>query len=247
MIKDSKFATIFSDGSSRGNPGPGGWGAIVVLNENDKNFQDPIFNIPKETRVIELGGRENNTTNNRMELTGALEAVRLAESLGSRHALVHTDSSYVVNSLTKWIHGWVKNDWQTKDGKSISNRDLMECFYDMFSLIKIEFKQIAGHSGVAGNERCDEIATSFADNVSIDLFDGKLKDYTVSLSLEHGHKKKLSKSNSKKAFSYISEIDGDIKIHKTWEECKKRVEGKRARFKKSVSKEDEERIVKEFS
>lgn len=222
---------IFSDGSSRGNPGRGGYGAIICLDDD---------------RVIEIGGREDETTNNRMELTAALEAIRLSESLGAREAFVHTDSSYVVNSISKWLHGWVKNDWQTKEGKSVQNRDILECFYDMMSLIKISFKLIPGHSGIDANERCDEIATSFADGKLIDLFDGKSKDYTVSLSLEHSHKKKPSKSNTKKAYSYVSEVSGEIKIHKTWEECKKRVEGKRARFKKAVSKLDEDSIVSLF-
>ncbi len=234
-------ATIFSDGSSRGNPGPGGWGAIVALFEEGTTTP---------TRLIELGGREENTTNNRMELTGALEAVRLVESLGVRKTVVHTDSSYLVNSLTKWVHGWVKNDWQTKDNKHVLNRDILECFYDLFSLIEIEFKQIAGHSGIAPNERCDEIATSFADKKDIALFDGPFEIYTVSLELHTshtGHKTSKQKpSKTTKAHSYISEIDGVIKVHKTWAECKARVEGKKARFKKSVSKEDEEKIINSF-
>ncbi|HYC34102.1 MAG TPA: ribonuclease H [Candidatus Paceibacterota bacterium] len=223
-------ATIFSDGSSRGNPGPGGYGAIIVIDE----------------RVIEIGGRENNTTNNRMELTGALEAVRVAESLGAKSVLVHTDSSYTVNAVSKWLKGWIQNDWQTKEGKSVLNRDILECFYDLMSLVEIQFKLIPGHSGVAANERCDEIATSFADNKEIDLFDGKKEDYLVSFSLNAGSKKKKSSSKAK-AYSYVSELNGEIKIHKTWEECKKRVEGKRARFKKSVSRENEREIIEEFS
>ncbi len=234
-------ATIFSDGSSRGNPGPGGWGAIVAL------FGEAQTN---PLRIIELGGREENTTNNRMELTGALEAVRLVESLGVRKTVVHTDSSYLVNSLTKWVHGWVKNDWQTKDNKHVLNRDILECFYDLFSLIEMDFKQIPGHSGIAPNERCDEIATSFADKKDVPLFDGPFDTYTVSLALHTsgvGHTNTKEKpSKTAKAHSYVSEINGVIQVHKTWSECKARVEGKKARFKKSVSKEDEERIINSF-
>lgn len=237
MSNDLKFANIFSDGASRGNPGRGGWGAIVVLQQTEKSIED--------ARVIELGGKEENTTNNRMELTAILEALRLAESLGIKKVLVHTDSSYSANAISKWLKGWVQNDWKTKDGKPVLNRDILECFYDLLDLIECDFKVIAGHAGIAANERCDEIATSFADNQSAHLFDGKLHDYSVSLSLEKTLDKKQS-SHTKKAYSYVSEIDGKVEIHKTWEECKKRVEGKRARFKKAGSKEDETHIVHTF-
>lgn len=227
---EEKTADIFSDGSSRGNPGRGGYGAIVVIND----------------RVIELGGREDDTTNNRMELTGALEGIRLAHSLGAQSVLVHTDSSYTVNAVSKWLKGWVQKDWQTKEGKSVLNRDILECFYDLMSLVEIKLKLIPGHSGVAANERCDMIATSFADRKEIELYDGRKEDYSVSFSLQAGTKKKSSSSNKAKAYSYISEIDGEVKIHKTWDECKSRVEGKRARFKKSLSKENEAEIIEEF-
>lgn len=222
---------IFSDGSSRGNPGPGGFGSILFFEEDGVS------------KVVELGGREEKTTNNRMELMGALETIRLAESIGIKEVTVHTDSSYVVNSLTKWIWSWVKNDWQTKDGKSVSNQDIFECFFEILPLIKVHFVLVKGHSGVIENERCDQIATSFADDVSTELFNGNRKDYNIILDT-----KKVSKGtkNKGKAYSYVSSVEGIIEIHKTWGECEKRVKGKKARFKKSLSKIDEEKIVKEF-
>lgn len=226
---------IFSDGSSRGNPGPGGWGGVVIIKHDDE----------KCSRVIELGGRENETTNNRMELTAALEGVRLVQSLGFTNATVYTDSSYLVNSLTKWIHGWVKNDWQTKENKHVLNRDILECFYDLLSLIEIKFKHIKGHSGIPLNERCDEIATAFADKKNVRLFDGMLSHYQISLSLQVNASN--SKHKSSKVYSYVSEIDGIVKVHKTWNECKARVEGKKARFKKALSKEEEDYLIKDFS
>lgn len=231
------YATIFSDGASRGNPGLGGWGAIVVLSPSDSDKH--------LAKVIEIGGRETHTTNNRMELTAILEATRLAQSMGVKKVKVHTDSSYSANAISKWLHAWVKNDWRTKDGKEVLNRDILECFYDLLDLIEIDFEVIAGHSGIPGNERCDEIATNFADNTPIDLFNGNLNDYKVSLSLVV-NKKKQSKSGAKKAYSYVSEVDGKVEVHKTWEECKKRVEGKRARFKKATSPSEEEIIKKTF-
>jgi ribonuclease HI len=227
-------ATIFSDGASRGNPGRGGWGAIILFEHDDPNL----------SHVIELGGREDNTTNNRMELTGALEAIRTVESSGIRKAAVYTDSGYLVNSLTKWVHGWVKNDWQTKDKKNVLNRDLLECFYDLFSLIEISFHQVPGHSGVPANERCDEIATNFADQKPIELFDGLLSEYNVSLTTKPTGD--VQKSKSAKAYSYVSEIGGDVQVHATWEACRNRVEGKRARFKKTTSKENETEIIALF-
>ena len=98
--------TIYCDGSSIGNPGPGGWGAVVSHNDTVKEF----------------GGYAPGTTNNRMELTAAIEA--LASIRGSGTAIIHTDSSYVINGITKWVKGWIKNGWLTKEKKDVLNKDL---------------------------------------------------------------------------------------------------------------------------
>jgi len=223
---------IFTDGASRGNPGPGGWGAIV--SENNK--------------VVELGGRDSKTTNNKMELTAVIEALKKVDSTNVE---IFTDSSYVVNGITKWIHGWKQNNWQTKAKQDVLNRDLWEKLLDQVSGKKIDWHIVPGHSGLQANERVDLIATRFADEREVNLFSGNLSDYLVDLtSLEINESQKVKKDRSRsraKAYSYVSEVRGVIKTHKTWEECEKRVKGNKARFKKALSPEEEKEIIEEFS
>lgn len=231
---------IWSDGSSRGNPGPGGWGVVIVS--------------PKE-EVVELGGGEEHTTNNRMELTGAISALYfiLKNYPNSNKVIIHTDSSYVINGITKWVHSWRKNNWLTSQKEEVLNRDLWEKLFSLIVGKKIEWKYVAGHSGTPGNERCDEIATAYADGNNPSLYKGHLSNYSVPLfdlsKVSSAGKNKTSKSRSKaKAYSYLSMIDGTIMKHKSWEECEKRVKGKSgAKFKKALSEEEEEEIKKEWS
>ncbi|MCX6703676.1 MAG: ribonuclease HI [Candidatus Zambryskibacteria bacterium] len=225
-------AIIFTDGSSRGNPGPGGWGAVIL----------------EEDVVRELGGRESSTTNNRMELTAALEALTHTKA---KEVVVHTDSSYLISGITLWISGWKKNNWQTKAKEDVLNRDLWEALDELVSDKKVSFEKVSGHAGVPGNERCDVIATSYADNVSIDLYDGKISSYSIDLtqtvSTDASKKKKSSQKNSQPAYSYISGVGGVVVVHHSWEECKARVHGvSGARFKKSMNEEDEKNIINEF-
>ena len=150
---------IYTDGSSKGNPGPGGWGAI-------------IFNVG---HIKELGGREERTTNNRMEITAAIEALKyLPANSGGE---IHTDSEYVMKGATIWIKNWQKNNWRTKDKREVLNRDLWQELLAETEKRKIEWKKVLGHSGHMFNERCDEIATSFADDLNIDLYNGPKSGY----------------------------------------------------------------------
>lgn len=227
---------IFTDGSSRGNPGSGGWGAIVVL----------------DGKVKEIGGYESNTTNNRMEMNAVIEALKFSlSSVGaeSNSLLIYCDSSYVINGATKWAKGWQANGWKTKAKEEVLNRDLWESLIALVDQFKIKWIQIEGHAGIPANERCDVIATSYADKENISLYEGPLENYEIDiLDVSPKTNIKKSKSNSTKAYSYISKVDGKIEIHKTWAECEKRVKGESgARFKKSISKEDEEKIVSDFS
>jgi ribonuclease HI len=232
----SKYVTVFSDGSSRGNPGPGGYGAIVVA----------------EDKVKELGGSEEGTTNNRMELQGAISALDYISTLGKTIVKVHTDSSYVINGITKWVFGWKKNGWVTGAKQTVINRDLWEKLVDAVQGKEVEWVYVAGHSGIPGNERCDIIATSFADKEDIALYDGDVATYDVDVKdlagnlIGAGEKKKKSK-NTCKAYSYVSSVNGDIKTHATWAECEKRVKGVKAtRFKKALSAGDEAAIIADF-
>lgn len=230
--------TIFTDGASKGNPGPGGWGALVA----------------DETNVIELGGREDHTTNNRMELTGALQALLKAPH-PELPAAVYTDSRYVINGITKWVKGWEKNGWMTQKQDPVLNKDLWEALTNAVRARsgKITWEYVGGHVGIAGNERVDEIASNFAEKILVQLYVGAANAYTIALhdlSLDDSKNqaKKSSSTRSKtKAYSYVSVVGGVVLVHKTWAECEQRVKGKQARFKKATSPEEEAEIIQAFS
>ena len=219
---------IFTDGSSRGNPGRGGWGAIILNEDN----------------VIEIGGREDETTNNRMEMTAVISALNSADS--NEEITLYTDSAYVLNGATRWVKGWEKNNWKTSTKDDVLNKDLWHKMVEATNHKNINWQLIKGHSGTPGNERCDVIATSFADNAPAVLYNGSRERYGVDVKISETTSDKKSKSKSK-AYSYVSMVDGVVQTHKTWDECKARVNGvSSARFKKSVSPADEEEIIKEF-
>lgn len=242
-ILNSKFVilnsiTIFTDGSSRGNPGPGGFGAIVIA----------------DGKVQEIGGREQNTTNNRMELQAAISALSYLKTFNFQlSTILYTDSNYLINGITKWVHGWRKSGWITKEKKEVLNRDLWEELSQQVQGKLITWKYVGGHVGVAGNVRCDEIATAFADNLPPKLYSGILKNYSIENILDIkedvamvGEKKSGRAHSNAKAYSYVSLVDGKIETHKTWAECEGRVKGKPARFKKATSKEEEVALIKEW-
>lgn len=236
--------TVFTDGSSRGNPGPGGWAAVVV---GARAGASTI-----ESRILELGGREEPTTNNRMELMAAAEALeRVSEGA---HIIVHTDSSYLINGVTKWISGWKRNGWVTKAGEPVVNQDLWMRIHGACTARRVSWVHVGGHVGIVGNERCDHIATAFADERDVALFDGVLGNYDIPSILDisadatsAARKKSSSSRSGAKAFSYISSVGGLIETHRTWAECEKRVKGvKGARYKKSLDAADERAIIQEF-
>jgi ribonuclease HI len=131
---------IFTDGACSGNPGPGGWGALLRFRGVEK----------------ELSGGENPTTNNRMELTAAIEALKALK----RPARVRlwTDSVYVRDGITKWIHGWKRSGWKTADKKPVKNVDLWQALLAAAESHDIEWRWIKGHAGHAENERADALA-----------------------------------------------------------------------------------------
>ena len=131
---------VHTDGACSGNPGPGGWGVILEFNGTRK----------------ELSGGEANTTNNRMELMGAISAL---ESLKrSCPVEMHVDSSYVKDGITKWIHGWKKNGWKTADKKPVKNAELWQRLDQALGTHKVSWHWVKGHAGHDGNERADELA-----------------------------------------------------------------------------------------
>ena len=145
------------DGACSGNPGPGGWGALL-------RFEDGS--------VRELGGADPATTNNRMELTAALALLRLLQTLPRHPELViRTDSRYLIDGLERWIHGWKRKGWRTASGGPVLNRDLWEEL-DAARLADVGMRHVKGHSGDPDNDRCDAIAVAFARGQGLALADG---------------------------------------------------------------------------
>jgi ribonuclease HI len=236
--------TIFTDGSSRGNPGPGGWGAIVISDIETQNKE-------KQT-VTELGGGEDTTTNNRMELMAAAEGLTHAPK--DSVITVFTDSKYLINGITSWIKGWKSNGWITKTKDDVVNKDLWMKLDHVTHGRTITWKYVGGHIGIIGNERCDHIATAFADGRDIKLYSGDLSNYDLQNILDVSHdsdamkaKKSSSSRSNTKAYSYVSSVNGEIHVDHTWADCEKRVKGKKgARYKKSLDVNDEQQIIEEF-
>ncbi len=227
---------IFADGACSGNPGPGGFGTVVVTPDGN---------------VQELGGHFDPTTNNKMELMGTiagLEAVKTVPGL----VWMFTDSTYVIRGITQWIFAWRQRGWKTAEGTDVTNKDLWErLFFAVMgrkTLGKIEWKYVRGHTGVPGNERVDVIAVAFSKKQNARLYKGPLREYGVAIMdvPEDGGLPEMKPKPEKKAgaYSYLSLVDGAVKRHKTWAECELRVKGRSgARFKKALSADDEAKIL----
>lgn len=143
-----KKVDIYTDGACRGNPGKGGWGAVLVYNGREK----------------ELSGGEKETTNNRMELTAAIKALRqLREPC---EVTLTSDSKYLIDAITKgWVKSWKAKGWKKGDGKAALNVDLWEELLPLLETHKVTFVWVKGHDGHPYNERCDKLATDFADSL----------------------------------------------------------------------------------
>jgi ribonuclease HI len=135
---------MFTDGACKGNPGPGGWGVVIRSGAHEK----------------ELSGGEAPTTNNRMELTAAIEGLK-ALTRPCRVTL-STDSRYVMDGLTKWIHGWQKNGWRTADKKPVKNAELWQALLAAARPHRVEWQWVKGHAGHPENERADRLASDAA-------------------------------------------------------------------------------------
>jgi ribonuclease HI len=140
VTSDTRRVIIHTDGACSGNPGPGGWGVILEFNGRTK----------------ELSGGVPDTTNNRMELTAAIEALRALKS--PCIVEIHTDSEYLQNGITKWIHGWRRNGWKTAARKPVKNADLWQALAELIAKHQVSWHWVRGHSGHDLNERADELA-----------------------------------------------------------------------------------------
>lgn len=141
-MSDDEIVEIWTDGGCKPNPGAGGWGAILVF----KGVQR------------ELSGADLNTTNNRMELTAAAEALSALKR--PCKVVLHTDSEYLKNGITRWMTGWVRKNWRSASGDPVKNMDLWQRILDAAKMHDIEWKWVRSHIGIALNERADQLATA---------------------------------------------------------------------------------------
>ena len=150
---------IYTDGSARGNPGPAGWGAVILLEQNNK-----LKVKSGKLKVIEIGGRSAHSTNNQMELTAPIEALKyLKKHKKSGSIEIHSDSKYVITGINEWIHNWLRNNWRNANKKPVLNKDLWLELHELNSALGPVWHYVEGHSGHEHNDRADVIATSFAD------------------------------------------------------------------------------------
>lgn len=139
---------IYTDGACSGNPGPGGWAAVLIYNESQK----------------EIFGRQPNTTNNIMEITAVIEGLKALKH--PCEVMLYSDSAYVINCFTKgWIYNWMKNDWKTASKEPVKNKDLWIELYELTKVHKVHFNKVKGHADVKYNNRCDELARNAIKNI----------------------------------------------------------------------------------
>ncbi|MCL6250981.1 ribonuclease HI [Altererythrobacter sp. KTW20L] len=139
-----KKVEIFTDGACKGNPGPGGWGVLLRMGKHEK----------------EMAGSEPDTTNNRMEMTAVIKA--LEALIEPCEVVIHTDSRYVIDGMTKWIAGWKRNGWINSSKKPVRNADLWHELIDAIKRHKVEWQWVRGHNGHVENERVDRLASDAA-------------------------------------------------------------------------------------
>ncbi|MGN6156227.1 MAG: ribonuclease HI [Sphingomicrobium sp.] len=144
-MADLPAVEIYTDGACRGNPGPGGWAALLRTGDKER----------------EISGGEPHTTNNRMELRAAIEALNALKR--PCRVELHTDSNYVRDGITKWIHGWARNGWRTADKKPVKNAELWQELIDAARRHQVAWHWVKGHSGHVENDRVDALACAEAD------------------------------------------------------------------------------------
>jgi ribonuclease HI len=260
---------IISDGACSGNPGPGGWASIVIT--------PPLPPIPS-SQVIELCGSDEATTNNRMEMQGAIAGLtwvldQIAGSTGAgstgagstsvnktsagnagyattstresktndqgaQTVTLISDSSYVLDGFQSRARNWAKTGWKTQAGTDVLNRDLWEkilLLLDRATVLNVlmDYHLVRGHSGIALNERADQIAVAAGKHTSIDLYQGALTGYQIATDLKPF------------AAVYLSIINGEVQTYATWPECQKAVHGKTGAFYKKVTSAAEMQAILE--
>ena len=235
-----KTLTIYTDGASRGNPGPGGWGAVVLVDDY----------------AMEIAGAAKNATNNQMELEAVISV--LSDSGAKAHTgpvIVYSDSAYVVNGLSSWVYGWEKKGWVTMAKTPVENKAMWQKALVLLKEYgnRLEIGKVSGHAGDLYNERCDELAVAAALGKKETHFQGPQKDYDVFLkeigtTAKKAAPKKKKKSSTEPAYSYVSTVGGKMYTDKTWAACEARVKGKKgAKYKKVFSKAEETSLVQDYT
>ena len=149
MTDSSRHVEMYTDGACRGNPGPGGWGVLLRYGDRER----------------ELFGGEPATTNNRMELTAAIEGLK---ALTRRcEVVLTTDSEYVMKGITEWMAGWKKRQWKTAARKPVKNADLWQALDEQVARHQVQWRWVKGHSGHEGNERADQLANRGIDDMAL--------------------------------------------------------------------------------
>jgi len=186
------------------------------------------------TGIREMGGHEPHTTNNRMELRAAIEGLRRAAAAGP--VVVVTDSLYVYKGIRDWIRQWKRRGWQTAGGAAVLNQDLWQEL-DGLNTENVSWEWVRGHAGHPGNERADRIAQWFARGPRTDMPPPDLpptRPSTTGTGL-------LLLDHRPPGVTYLSLVDGELRRHQTWDECRQRTQGRSgARYKKCRSREEEE-------
>jgi ribonuclease HI len=241
-----KELRIYTDGASRGNPGPGGWAAIILAGDY----------------CMEIAGNEKKATNNQMELAAVEGVLSDSGALSwDGPVTVLSDSMYVINGMTKWAKGWERNGWMTSAKTPVENKIQWE---NLLKLMKeygkrLSVEKVKGHAGDLYNERCDELAVNAALGKKSILFSGIVKEYKTFLSSFAMPKALAKKSNlasatadkrrkGEVAYSYVSIVNGVVHADKTWAACEKRVKGaKGAKYKKVFSKAEETALIQDYT
>lgn len=223
---------IYTDGACSGNPGPGGWAAVLV----------------GTTKTIEIGGRVDSTTNNRMELIAAIKGLTMAHG---HTCTVYTDSKYVQEGITCWINGWKAKSWRKSDGKPVINQDLW-VELDSLNTANVSWEWVRGHSGDPGNERCDVIATSFSKGYQVTLngveqiqpIYSSIPQQSISTDEPFEEVTEVPQQGKTHGYPcYISLVCGRLEYHNDWPSCSAATHGRNSLFKKVKNQVEEETLL----
>jgi ribonuclease HI len=217
---------IVTDGACRGNPGPGGWAALVI----------------HDGHVEELGGHEPRTTNNRMELRAAIEGLRRVPANAPVHII--TDSQYVLRGMTQWLPNWQRRGWRTRNNTPVENQDLWQTLAQLAGK-RVQWQHVYGHTGDPENERANAIAQAYAAGQHPGPAP-RPGGHAAPPPEQHALLEQVAAMRPARV-TYLSLLGDDLARHTTWKECQARVHGvPGARFKKCATPEEEIATVRRW-